>query len=150
MSRKDLDSLLAYLAENSGRHSIEALQGQILKAGHSPADADRAIAVYQGRMPPPEAPVWWPALLVAVVDFALGFLCYELFSRQGTGKVSCAALALIPGLYLAELLASFILLAGGKERWGRALLLGLLIFFAMVALTGFVILVRWLSKVTGS
>jgi hypothetical protein len=58
--------------------------------------------------------------------------------------------ALVPGLYLAELFASFILLAGGKERWGRILLLGLLIFLAMAVLVLFGLAVRWLAKVTGS
>ena len=150
MSRKDLAALLAYLAENGGRYSVEALRVQILKAGHSPADADRAIAVFQGRMPPPEPPVWGPALLVALADLALAFICYELFSRNGAGKVPCSALALISGLYLAQLFAGVILLAGGKEHWGRALLLGILIFFAVGALIGFALLVRWLSKATGS
>lgn len=150
MSRRDLDSLLAYLAENAGQYSMDALRSQIVKAGHSPAEADRAIAVFQGKVPRSEPAVWGPALLVALADLALAFVCYELFSRNGAGKVPCSALALISGLYLAQLFASVILLAGGKERWGRALLLGILILFAVGALIGFALLARWLSTVSGS
>ncbi len=150
MPRKDLEALLAYLAENAGRFPVDTLRAQIIKAGHSPAAADRAIAVFQGKAPRPEPSIWRPALLVAFANSALAFLCYELFSRNGTGQVACSALGLVAGLYLAELFAGFILLAGGKERWGRALLLGLLIFFALWVLVLFGLMVRWLSKATGS
>lgn len=150
MRRRDLEALLAYLRENSASYSLEPLRAQIVKAGHSPADADRAIAVFEGKAPRSEPAVWGPAMLVALVDLALAFLCYELFSRHGAGKASCSAVALVPGLYLTQLFASIILLAGGKERWGRALLLGFLIFFAVGALIGFGFFVRWLAKVTGS
>ena len=150
MRRRDLEALLAYLRENSASYSLESLRAQIVKAGHAPADADRAIAVFEGKAPRSEPAVWGPALLAALVDLALAFLCYELFSRHGAGKASCSAVALVPGLYLTQLFASIILLAGGKERWGRALLLGFLIFFAVAVLIGFGFFVRWLSKVTGS
>jgi hypothetical protein len=150
MSRQDLEALLGYLRENSGLYPVEALRAQMVRAGHAPANADRAIAVFQGRVPRPEPAVWGPAWLVALANSALAFLCYELFSRYGTGKISCSAVAVVPGIYLTELFASFILLAGGKERWGRALLLGILIFFALGVLVGFGLLVRWLSRVTGS
>jgi hypothetical protein len=150
MSRRDLEALLSYLRENSGLYPIEALRTQIVRAGHAPADADRAIAVFQGRAPRLQPAVWTPALLVTLANSALAFLGYELFSRYGTGKVSCSAVAIIPGLYLTQLFASVILLAGGKERWGRALLLGLLIFLAVGLLVLFGLLVRWLSRVTGS
>ena len=72
------------------------------------------------------------------------------YGRYGAGKVSCSAAALVPGLYLAELFASFILLAGGKERGGRILLLGLLIFLAMAVLALFGLLARWLANATGT
>jgi hypothetical protein len=150
MSRKDLEALLVYLRENAGLYPMEALRMQIVRAGHSQADADRAIAVFEGKAPRSEPAVWSPALLVALVDLALAFLCYELFSNHGAGKASCSAVALVPGVYLTQLFASVILLAGGKERWGRALLLGFLIFFAVGVLIGFGFFVRWLSKVTGS
>jgi hypothetical protein len=150
MRRRDLEALLAYLRENSASYPLDSLRAQIVKAGHAPVDADRAIAVFEGKAPRSEPAVWGPAMLVALVDLALAFLCYELFSRHGAGKASCSAVALVPGLYLTQLFASVILLAGGKERWGRALLLGFLIFFAAGALIGFGFFVRWLAKVTGS
>src|SRR4029450_7797679 len=99
--------------------------------------------VFEGKAPRSEPAVWGPAMLVALVDLALAFLCYELFSPHGAGKASCSRLS------PTQLFASIILLAGGKERWGRALLLGFLIFFAAGALIGFGFFVRWLAKVTG-
>jgi hypothetical protein len=150
MSRKDLAALLAYLAENGGRHPMEALRGQIIKAGHSPADAERAIAIYQGRVPPPEPPVWAPALLVALADFALAGLCWELLSRQGVGRLACSSLALVPGIYLVEIFGGLVCLASGKERWGRTLLLGVLLFFALGLLGLLGLLVQWAAKAAGS
>jgi len=146
MSRRDLEALLGYLRENSGLYPMEALRVQILRAGHAPADADRAIAIFQGRASRDEPSIWLPSLLVALIDSALALLCYELFHRYGAGKASCSTVAVIPALYLTELLASLILFAAGKERWGRVLLLGLLIFFAFGVLTLFALLLRWLAK----
>lgn len=150
MSRRDFDALLAYLTENSSRFPREALRAQMLKAGHPAADADRAIAVFEGRMPPPEPPVWPAVLFVALVDFALAGLCAFLFSRYGTGQVSCSAVVLVPAVYLTELGAGLVALASGKDRLGRTLLLGVLLFFALALLILLVLLARWLGKVAGS
>lgn len=150
MSRKDLEALLAYLRENAGLYPMEALRVQIVRAGHSQADADRAIAVFEGRMPRREPAIWMPALLVALADLGFTFLCYEMFSRYGAGKVACSAVALLAGVYLTEVVASFILFAAGKERWGRILLLGLLLFVGLGLLVLLGLLARWLSKATGS
>jgi hypothetical protein len=149
MRQRDLEALLAYLKENSHSYPMDSLRAQMVKAGHSLAGADRAIAVFQGKALRREPAVWGPAFLLAFADLALAFLCYTLLSRYGAGKVSCSAAALVPGLYLTELFASFILLAGGKERWGRILLLGLLIFLAMAVLVLFGLLARWLANATG-
>jgi hypothetical protein len=150
MSRKDLEALLGYLRENSGLYSMEALRAQIVRAGHAPAAAERAIAVFEGRAPRPEPSIWLPALLVAAIDSAFTFLCYSLFFHYGTGKVACSAVALLAGAYLAQLVASFILFAAAKERWGRILLLGLLLFCGLGLLVLLGLLIRWLAKVTGS
>jgi hypothetical protein len=80
MHRRDLKALLDYLAGNSPLYPLAALREQMVKAGHAPADADRAIAVFQGRAPLPPPPVWAPALLVALADFALAGLSAELLS----------------------------------------------------------------------
>lgn len=150
MSRRDFEALLAYLAENSGRFPREVLRAQMVKAGHAPAEADRAIAVFEGRMPPPEPPVWPAVLFVALFDFALAGLCAVLFDRYGAGQVSCSALVLVPAAYLTELAGGLVALASGKERLGRVLLLGVLSFFAFGLLILLVLLARWLGKVAGS
>ena len=150
MSRRDFEALLAYLAENSGRFPREALRAQMVKAGHAPAEADRAIAVFEGRVPPPEPPVWPAVLFVALFDFALAGLCAVLFDRYGAGQVSCSALVLVPAVYLTELGGGLIALASGKERLGRALVLGVLLFFGLALVILLVLLARWLGKVAGS
>jgi hypothetical protein len=150
MHRKDLEALLDYLGENSPLHPLHALREQIVKAGHPPADADRAIAVFQGRAPLPPPPVWAPASLVALADFALAGLAVDLVSRLGVGKAACSSLLLVPAIYLVELLVGLILLASGKESWGRALLLGFLLFAAMGLLVLLGLLIHWATKAAGS
>jgi hypothetical protein len=150
MHKRDLNALLDYLKENSGIYPLEALRGQMVKAGHAPAEADRAIAVFQKRIPVPEPPVWPLFLGVAFVDLALAALGFGLFSRYGLGEAACSALVLVPAVYLAELFGGLILLGSGRDRWGRGLLLGVLLFFAlgMAVLLGF--LIHRLSRATGS
>ena len=143
MHRKDLKALLDYLAGNTPLYPLPSLREQIVKAGHPPADADRAIAVFQGRAPLPPPPVWAPAVLVALADFALAGLSVELFSRFGMGRVACSTLVLVPAFYLVEILAGLVLLATGKESWGRALLLGFLLFVAMGLLVLLGLLIHW-------
>lgn len=122
----------------------------MIEAGHAPAEADLAIAIFEGRMPPPEPPIWPAVLFVSLFDFALAGLCAVLFDRYGAGQASCSALVLVPAVYLTELAGGLIALASGKERLGRALLLGVLLFFALVLLILLVLLARWLGKVAGS
>jgi hypothetical protein len=149
MHTRDLKALLVYLKENSPRYPLESLREQMVKAGHPPADADRAVAVFQGRAPLPE-PVWAPALLVALADFALAGLSVALFSRYGMGEAACSSLVLVPAVYLIELFGGLIFFASGKDRWGRALLLGFLLFVLMGLLVLLGLLIRWVSKVAGS
>lgn len=150
MHKKDLQALLAYLRDNSGQYPLGSLRSQMVKAGHVPAEVDQAIAVFEGKLPPPEPPVWPAVLFVALFDVALAGLCAALFSRYGTGQVSCSALVLVPAAYLTELGAGLICLASGKDRLGRALLLGFVSFCALGALVLLLLLARWLGKVAGS
>src|SRR5215207_3198835 len=150
MYKTDLNALVTYLNENSGIYSLEALRGQMVKAGHAPAEADRAIAVFQGRAPAPPRPVWWIVLGVALLNIALAGLGFGLFSRYGMGEAACSALVLVPALYLAELFGGLVLLGSGRDRWGRGLLLGVLLFFALGLAVLLGLLIRWLSRVTGS
>jgi hypothetical protein len=150
MHRKDLNSLLSYLKENDGLFPLRALRERMIQAGHGPAEADLAIAIFEGRVPPPEPPIWPAVLFVTLFDFALAGLCAVLFNRYGTGQLSCSALVLVPAVYLTELGVGLIALASGKERLGRALLLGVLLFFGLALLILLVFLARWLGKVAGS
>lgn len=150
MSRQDLEALLAYLTENSSRFPREALRAQMVKAGHAAAEADHALAVFEGRMPPPEPPVWPAVLFVALFDFALAGLCAVLFNRYGTGQLSCSALVLVPAVYLTQLVGGLVAMASAKERLGRTLVLGVLLFFGVGLLILLVLLARWLGKVAGS
>ncbi|MFL6233393.1 MAG: hypothetical protein ACJ76N_09700 [Thermoanaerobaculia bacterium] len=146
MHDKDLKALLAYLKENAPRYPVDALRAQMVKAGHSPAEAEEAIAVFQGRLRPPEGPAWPLAVGVALFDFLLAWLLVTLFQRLGTGKVSCGAAALLPLVYLGQIVAGVTALAAGRDRQARALLLGILLFFGLVLviLAGFA--GKWLSN----
>jgi hypothetical protein len=145
MYAKDLKALQAYLKENAARHSLAALRAQILKAGHAPQEADEAIAVFEGRLRPPEGPAWPLALGVALFDLALAWAIAALFQRLGTGRVSCAAAMLLPLVYLGEILAGVIALAAGRDRQGRVLLLGVLLFCGLVLVILAAFAGKWLS-----
>lgn len=145
MDDKDLKALLAYLQTNSPIYPLEALRVQMVKAGHAPEAAERAIAVFQGRLRPPEPSAWPLALAVALIDLALVWVWAGLFQRFGTGRVSCSGAMLLPVLYLGEIFWGLAALTAGKDRWGRGLLLGVLLFL----IAGLVILSaiagKWLS-----
>jgi hypothetical protein len=148
MHDKDLKAALAYLAENAPHHSLAALRVQMVKAGHSPDEADHAIAVFEGRVRPPDGPAWPLALGVALFDLGLAWAIVALFHRLGTGRVSCVGVALLPIVYLGEILAGVIALAAGRDRQARVLLLGVLLFFGvvLVILAGFA--GKWLSHLS--
>ena len=146
MHDKDLKALLAYLKENAPRYPVDALRAQMVKAGHSPAEAEEAIAVFQGRLRPPEGPAWPLAVGIALLDFLLSWLLVTLFQRMGTGKVSCGGAALLPLIYLGQVVAGVTALAAGRDRQGRALILGFMLFcgLVLVILAGFA--GKWLSS----
>jgi hypothetical protein len=146
MHDKDLKALLAYLAANSPLYPLEALRAQMVRAGHAPEAAERAIAVFQGRVRPPEGPAWPLGLGIAVADLALAWLWVGLFQRFGTGRVSCSAAVLLPMIYLAEIFGGLAVLAAGRDRWGRALLLGVLLFLGVGLVILSAIAGKWLSS----
>lgn len=148
MSRRDLDSLLAYLRENSGGFPMPRLREQMLKAGHAPSMADLAIGVYEGRLPEPERPVWPLVLWVTGINFALAGLCAFLFTELEK-SVACSAVALLPILYFIEFITGLALLSSRERksyRQGRALLLGVLTFVGLAALLLVFGAVRYLSQ----
>jgi hypothetical protein len=146
MHEKDLKALLAYLKENAPRYSVDALRAQMVKAGHSPAEAEEAIAVFQGRLRPPEGPAWPLAVGIALLDFQLAWILATLFQSLGAGKISCGAAALLPLIYLGQIVAGVTALAAGRDRQGRALILGFMLFcgLVLVILAGFA--GKWLSS----
>jgi hypothetical protein len=145
MHDKDLKALLAYLRENEPRHSLGALRAQMVKAGHAPDEVEQAIAVFQGKLRPPEPPAWPLAVGVALLDLLLAFGLAMLFRRLGTGRVSCAAMVLLPMIYLGQIIAGVVALAAGRDRQGRVLLLGVLLFCGLVLLILAGFAGKWLS-----
>jgi hypothetical protein len=146
MHDKDLTALLAYLKENESRYSLDALRVQMAKAGHAPDGVEQAIAVFQGRLRPPEAPAWPLAIGVALLDLLLAWGLIVLFQRLGTGRVSCVATVLLPMIYLGQILAGVIALAAGRDRQGRILLLGVLLFCGLIVLILAAFAGKWLSS----
>lgn len=145
MHGKDLKALLAYLTENAPRFPLEALRAQMVKAGHPPDETEQAIAVFQGRLRPPEGPAWPLALAVALLDLALAWGWIALFQRLGTGRVSCSAAMLLPIAYLGEIFWGLAALTQGKDRRGRGLLLGALLFVILALVILSAIAGKWLS-----
>jgi hypothetical protein len=131
MPRRDLDSLLAYLRENSGRFSLDTLRAQMAKAGHKPEAVERALRVFQGTEPPPDPPSWPWVLVVAFVDLALVGLFAWLFTH-GYKQAGCSVIGLLPVLCLLEFVVGLTLLASrDRQRLGRALFFGVLLFFGV-------------------
>jgi hypothetical protein len=145
MHEKDLKSLLVYLRENEPRYSLDSLRAQMVKSGHAPDEVEQAIAVFQGRLRPPEAPAWPLAVGVALLDLLLAWGMAALFRRLGTGRVSCAAAVLLPMIYLGQVLAGVMALAANRDRQARVLLLGLLLFCGLVVLILAAFAGTWLS-----
>ena len=146
MHDKDLKAVLAYLNENGSRYPLDALRAQMVKAGHAPDEVEQAIAVFQGRLRPPEPPAWPLAVGVALLDLLLAWGLVAVFRGQGTGRLSCAAAVLLPMIYLGQILAGVIALASGRDRQGRVLLLGVLLFCGLVVVILAAFAGTWLSR----
>jgi hypothetical protein len=131
MLRRDLDALLSYLRENAGHFSLDALRAQMEKAGHKPAAVEQALRVFQGTEPPPDPPSWPWAMVVAFVDLGLVALFAWLFTH-GYKQGGCSIIGLLPVLCLLEFVVGLTLLASGRrQRLGRALFFGVLLFFGV-------------------
>ncbi|HSK74864.1 MAG TPA: hypothetical protein VLQ45_00270 [Thermoanaerobaculia bacterium] len=132
MPEENLETMLSYLREHSGRYSLEALRGQLLAAGHSPEAADRAIAEFRAQGPPPEKPAWPLALLVVLADFVLLGVAAAIFvlSAEGWFKKDLGTIVFfgVPALCLAQIVVGVILFAvPDMRRLGQALVFGGLI-----------------------
>jgi hypothetical protein len=92
MNDWDVEAILAYLNENAGRYSLEALRGQLLQAGYAPAIVDWAFQVYQENAsgPPPSsssnARSCGLALLIGfLICVVLVLLVFGFCVKQGMG-----------------------------------------------------------------
>ena len=137
MSEENLEIMLSYLREHSGRYSLEALRGRLVAAGHSPEAADRAIDEFRMESPPPERPAWRLALLVAAVDLAL--LGVSFLVAIGAHSLPYPVLVAIgfslPVLCVAEIVGGAVMLAfPGARRTGKGLLCGGLLFVGVTIL----------------
>lgn len=147
MSEESLEPLLAYLRENAGRYSLEALRTQLLEAGHSAETADRAVAAFRYEQSPvaapPEKSAWPIALLVLLLDLAIPAGIIALLAALDGAEEALALLLVVPVLlYSGELIAGIVLLTtGSNRRWGKALLYGLALFVALcvVAFGGLIV-----------
>jgi peptidoglycan/LPS O-acetylase OafA/YrhL len=132
MPDENLEIMLSYLRENSGRYSLEALRGQLLAAGHSPEAADQAIAELRAQSPPPEPSSWRLALLVAVVDLTLLGVVVAMLFPGPSEPLLTILLAGLPALYLIQFVAGAVMLAlPARRRLGKGLLLGGLLFIGV-------------------
>jgi hypothetical protein len=132
MTDPGLDPIFDHLRERSGRYSFTALREQLIETGYGPAEVDRAIAIYQHENPPkPPVPFWPKALKVAAANFLVAMGGY-LAVRQVNGSLTIASL-----MIGAELPVGIVLASWRRSRvWGRALLVGFLLFLAPVLLLG--------------
>lgn len=148
MTDPNLDPILAYLREHSGRYSLSALREQLLENGYDPALVDRAIAVYQHENPPQLPPPIWPkALLVVGANVLLVVLAILALAsgKEDTIKLTGFVLLLVFG---GEILGGIVLLFLPKGRfWGRVLLFGFLLTLALaILLAGVCFLILSQSK----
>jgi hypothetical protein len=128
MTDPSLDPIFAYLREHSGRFSYSALRDQLLENGYTPADVDRALAIYQQENPPTfTAREWvWPR---AILVFFANLLLVPATSTLIRGLTGLS----LPILILcAEIVGGIALLSSPQGRvWGRALLFGLMLTIAI-------------------
>jgi hypothetical protein len=124
-----LDPIFAYLREHSGRYSDSALREQLLENGYTPAEVDRALAIYQQENPPTftaRESVWPKAVLVAAANVLL--LLIAIVSWANKDVLIGIGCELPAGLLLA-------LWPPGRV-WGRALVFGFLLSVAAALLLG--------------
>jgi len=145
MNDQALEKVLAYLNEQSGRYSLEALRGQLLQSGYDPATVDQAIQIHQGRSPaPPRTRIGRKILLVMAVNAVLAAIAIGIGSLPKISQEVVTVLA--SGLFLigcAEFLVGLLMCFFEKVRaWGLGLLLGFLLSggLALLILTGWCLL----------
>lgn len=150
MNDRQLEAVLAYLNENSGRYSLEALRRQLLQTGYDPATVDRAVATFQGEtfqgeVPPSEGPgVGHYGVLVLLVLLAM------LINSGLAAKATTAYLAtrdhpsdsshlhFATRLFLVEAIGAFVLLFTRRFRKLGCWILGSLVLAIVVGMVSFV------------
>lgn len=142
MNDRQVETALAYLNENAGRYSLEALRGQLLRTGYDPATVDQAIRIHQeGDPAPPKSRTGRKILLVVAVNAALVAIGIAIANLPGITEEALTVLGI--GLFLvacAEFLFGLLMCFFEQTRsWGLGLLLGFLLFvgLAFLLLAGF-------------
>jgi hypothetical protein len=141
MNDQQLETALAYLNENSGRYSLEALRGQLLQTGYDPATINWAIQVHQGNNPEtPKPRTGRKILLVVGINAVLTVLFVVIANLPRSTEEVLGVLG--SGLFLAgcfEMVGGIALCFPDKTRsWGLGLMLGFLLSvgLALLVLSG--------------
>jgi hypothetical protein len=137
MNDRHIEAILAYLNENAGRYSLEALRAQLLQTGYDPATVDWAIQIHQGNNPaPPKSRTGRKILLVLAVNAVLAAILTGMASIPGVTEEMLSVLGF--GFFLlgcAELFGGILLcFFESKRSWGLGLLLGFLLSIGLALL----------------
>ena len=134
MNDQNLEKVLAYLNEQSGRYSLGALRQQLLQTGYDPVIVDQAIQIHQGNdaaLPKPRT--GRKVLLVLAVNAALAALLIAVANVPGITEEVLSVLGVVFFLVAcAEFLCGLLMCFFEKTRsWGLGLLLGFLLFVGL-------------------
>jgi hypothetical protein len=137
MNDRQLEAVLAYLNENSGRYSLDALRNQLLQTGYDPATVDWAIQVHQGNNPAlPKPRTGRKILLVVAVNAVLAAIVAVVANLPRITEEVLSVLGF--GLFLIgcfEMVGGLALCFPEKTRsWGLGLMLGFLLSVGLAVL----------------
>lgn len=128
MNNRHLEAILAYLNENSGRYTLEALRRQLLETGYDAETVDEAIRIHRENPSPPRISFWPKAFGVVAVNVVLTAAVFWIVNLPGKDLMIVSRLEL--GLFLlfgGEVLGGLALSLAGRRGWGRGLLIGALL-----------------------
>jgi len=141
MNDPQLQTALAYLNENSGRYSLEALRGQLLQTGYDPVTVDRAIrACQESHQAVPRPRTGRKILLVLAANTVLAAIVAAVANLPRITEEVLSVLGI--GLFLVgcfEMVGGIALCFPDKTRsWGLGLMLGFLLSvgLALLVLSG--------------
>jgi hypothetical protein len=127
-----------YLRANGAKYTTEALRGQLIAAGHDPAEVDAAIAQFDAERSPALAQMkstrsrfWWTVLAVN----AAGLVIATIWAFQGASSTYAGAVPVVLGVAMLIGMGIFGLI--GRALLGRGLAVALLLpVIVAILLTG--------------